>query len=90
MHPIQLEIILQDKKLTGLFDSLSLSVCQVQSVPKMVLALTSKLTDGEIISSDQPSQEALSVAQIFVSQTSKPPKQRANANTPSPDITECN
>ena len=66
------------------------SVCQVQSVPKTVLALTSELTDGEMTSSDQPSQEALSVAQIFVLQTSKPPKQRANANTPSPDITECN
>ena len=88
MHPIRLEITLQDIKLTGF--SLSLSVCQVQSVPKTVLALTSELTDGEMTSSDQPSQEALSVAQIFVSQTSKPPKQRANANTPSPDITECN
>ena len=88
MHPIRLEITLQDIKLTGF--SLSLSVCQVQSVPKTVLALTSELTDGEMTSSDQPCQEALSVAQIFVSQTSKPPKQRANANTPSPDITECN
>ena len=56
VHPIRSEIIQQDNKFTGSFDSLS----QVQSVPKTVLALTSALTDGEMTSSDQPSQEAFS------------------------------
>ena len=54
MHPIRLETIQQDNRFTGSFDSLS----QVQPVPKTVLAL-----DGEMISSDQPNQKALSVAQ---------------------------
>ena len=73
MRPIWLEIIKQDNKFTGSFDSKS----HVQSVPKTVLVLAKALIDGEMISSDQPSQEALSVTQIIVSQTSKPSKQRA-------------
>ena len=68
-----MEIIKQDNKFTGSFDSKS----HVQSVPKTVLVLAKALIDGEMISSDQPSQEALSVTQIIVSQTSKPSKQRA-------------
>ena len=54
MHPIRSEIIQQNNKFTGSFDSLS----QVQSVPKNVLALTSAFIDGEMTSSDQPSEEA--------------------------------
>ena len=65
-HPIRLEIIQQGNKFTGSFDSLS----QVQSVPKTVLALASALIDGEMTSSDHPSQEALS-------QTSRSSKRRA-------------
>ena len=42
MHPIRLEIIKEDNKFTGSFDSLS----QVQFVPKTVLALASALIDG--------------------------------------------
>ena len=68
-----MEIIQQDNKFTGSFDGKS----HVQSVPKTILVLAKALIDGEMISSDQPSQEALSVAQIIVSQTSKPSKQRA-------------
>ena len=41
VHPIQLEIIQQDNKFTGSFDSLS----QVQSFPKTGLALASALID---------------------------------------------
>ena len=78
VHPIRLEIIQQDNKFTGSFDSLS----QVQSVPKTVLALASALIDGEMTSSDQPSQEALSVAQIIVLQTNKPSKRRAKLKKP--------
>ena len=74
MHPIWLEIIQQDNKFTGSFDGKS----HVQSVPKTVLVLAKALIDGEMISSDQPSQEALSVAQIIVSQTSKPSKEGLN------------
>ena len=73
VHPIRLEIIQQHNKFTVSFDTMS----QVQSVPKTVLAVASALIDRELISSDQPSQEVLSVAQIIVSQTSKPSKQRA-------------
>ena len=61
LHPIRLKIIKQDNKFTFSFDSLT----QVQSVPKTVLALASVLIDGDMPSSDQPSQEALSVSQIF-------------------------
>ena len=64
MHPIRSEILQQDNKITDSFNSLS----QVQSVPKTALALASALIDGKIISSDQRSQEALSVVQIIVSQ----------------------
>ena len=78
MHPIRLEIIQQDNKFTGLFDSMS----QVQSIPKTALALASALTDGEMTSSDHPSQEALSVAQIIGSQTSKLSKRRAKLKKP--------
>ena len=78
VHPIRSEIIQQDNKFTGSFDCLS----QVQSVPKTVLALTSALIDGEMTSSDQHSQEALSVAQIIVSQMSMPSKRRAKLKKP--------
>ena len=78
IHPIRTEIIQQDNKFTGSFDITS----QVQSVPKTLLALISGLIDGEMTSSDQPSQEALSVAQIIVSQTSKPSKRKAKLKTP--------
>ena len=73
VHPIRLEIIQQHNKFTVSFNTMS----QVQSVPKTVLAVASALIDRELISSDQPSKEVLSVAQIIVSQTSKPSKQRA-------------
>ena len=78
VHPMRLEIIQQDSKFTGSFHSLN----QVQSVPKTVLALASALIEGEITSSDQPSQEVLSVAQISVSQTSKSSKRRAKLKKP--------
>ena len=78
VHPIRSEIIQQDNKFTSSFDSLS----QVQSVPKTVLALPSALIDGEMTSSDQPSQEALPVVQIIVSQTSMPSKRRAKLKKP--------
>ena len=78
VHPIRLEIIQQDNKFTGLFDSMS----QVQSIPKTALALASALIDGEMTSSDHPSQEALSVAQIIGSQTSKLSKRRAKLKKP--------
>ena len=74
VHPIGWEIIQQDNKFTGSFDRLH----QVQSVPKTVLALKSALIDGEITSSGQPSKEALSLAQIIVSQTIKPSKEGLN------------
>ena len=79
VHPIRLEIIQQDNKFTGSFDSLS----QVQSFPKTGLALASALIDGEILLViNPPSQEALSVVQIIVSQTSKPSKRRAKLKKP--------
>ena len=74
VHPIGWEIIQQDNKFTGSFDSL----CQVQSVLKTVLAVESALIDGGMTSSDQTSKEALSVAQAIVSQTSKPSKEGLN------------
>lgn len=73
VHAIRSDILQQDNKFTGSFDSLS----QVESVPKTVLALKSALIDGEMTSSDQQSQEALSVAQIIASQTRKPSKRKA-------------
>ena len=60
----------QENKFTSCFSNL----CQVQSVLKTVLALTSSLIDSEMASSNQPSQEALSVAQIIVSQMRRPSK----------------
>ena len=78
VHPSRLEIIQEDSKFTGSFDSMS----QVQSVPKTALALASALIDGEMTSSDQTSQEALSVAQIIGSQTSKLSKRRAKLKKP--------
>ena len=60
----------QENKFTSSFSNL----CQVQSVLKTVLALTSSLIDSEMASSNQPSQEALSVAQIIVSQMRRPSK----------------
>ena len=68
----------KENKFTGLFSNSS----QVQSVPKTVLALTSALIDGEIISSNQPSQKALSVAQIIVSQMKRPSKRKARLKKP--------
>ena len=68
----------QENKITGTFNSSS----QVQAVPKTVLALTSALIDDEMTSSNQPSQEALSVAQIIVSQMRRPSKRKAVVKKP--------
>ena len=68
----------QENKFTGSFSN----SCQVQSIPKTVLALTSALIDGEMTSSNQPSQEALSVARIIVSQMRRPSKRKARLKKP--------
>ena len=73
VHPVRSDIMKQEKKVTSSFSN----SCQVQSVPKTVLALTSALIDGEMASSNQPSQEALSVAQIIVSQMRRSSKRKA-------------
>ena len=78
VHPIRSDIMKQENKFTGSFSN----SCQVQSVPKTVLALTSALIDGEMTSSNQPSQDALSVAQIIVSQMRKPSKRKARLKKP--------
>ena len=78
VHPIRSDIIKQENKFTS---SLSNS-CQVQSIPKTVLALTSALIDGEMTSSNQLSQETLSVAQIIVSQMRRPSKRKARLKKP--------
>ena len=78
MQPIRADIIKQENKFTGSFNSLS----QVQAVPKTVLALTSALIDDEMTSCNQPSQEALSVAQIIVSQMRRPSKRKAVVKKP--------
>ena len=74
VHPIRSDIMKQENKFTGSFTN----SCQNQSVPKTLLALTSALIDGEMTSCNQPSQEALSVAQIIVSQTRRPSNERRN------------
>ena len=79
VHPIRSHILKQDNKFTGSFSN----SCQVNSVPKTLLALTSALIDGEMTSSSQPSQEALSVAQIVVSHTRRPVKRKAKVKKPS-------
>ena len=73
VHPILSDIRKQENKFTGSFSN----SCQVQSVPKTLLALTSALIDGEMTSCDQPSQESLSVSQMIVSHTRKPTKRKA-------------
>ena len=55
VHPIWLDIMTQENKFTGSFSN----SCQIQSVLKTVLALASESIDGEMTSSNQPSQEAL-------------------------------
>lgn len=55
VHPIRSDIMKQENKFTGSFST----SCQIDSVPKTVLALTSALIDGEMTSCNQPSQEAL-------------------------------
>ena len=62
MHPTRSDIMKQENNFIGSFSNF----CQVQSILKTVLALTSALTDGEMTYSNQPSQEVLSVAQIIV------------------------
>ena len=79
VHPIRSDILKQDNKFTGSFSN----SCQVNSVPKTLLALTSALIDGEMTSNSQPSQEALSVAQIVVSHTRRPVKRKAKVKKPS-------
>ena len=69
----------QENKFTSSFSN----SCQVQSIPKTVLALTSALIDGEMTSSNQPSQEAVSVAQIISSQMRRPSKRKAQLKKPS-------
>ena len=78
VQPIRADIMKQENKFTGTFNSSS----QVQAVPKTVLALTSALIDDEMTSSNQPSQEALSVAQIIVSQMRRPSKRKAVVKKP--------
>ena len=78
VHPIRSDIMKQENKFTGSFNN----SCQNQSVPKTLLALTSALIDGEMTSCNQPSQEALSVAQIIVSQTRRPSKRKAKLKKP--------
>ena len=78
VHPIRLDIIKQENKFNGSFSN----SCQVQSVTKTILALTSALIDGEMTSSNHPSQEALSVAQIIISQMRRPSKQKARLKKP--------
>ena len=78
VHPIRSDIMKQDNKFTGSFNNSS----QIQSVPKTLLALTSALVDGEMTSCNQPSQEALSVAQIVVSHTRRPAKRKAKLKKP--------
>ena len=78
VHPIRSDIMKQESKFTGSFSN----SCQVQSVPKTVLALTSALTDGEMTSSNQPSQEALSVPQVIISQIRIPSKRKARLKKP--------
>ena len=68
----------QKNKFTGSFSN----SCHVQSVPRTVLALISALIDGEMTSSNQPSQEALSVDQIIVSQMRRPSKRKARLKKP--------
>ena len=55
VHPIWLDIMTQENKFTGSFSN----SYQIQSVLKTVLALASESIDGEMTSSNQPSQEAL-------------------------------
>ena len=78
VHPIRSDIMQQENEFTGSFSN----SCHVQSIPKIVLALTSALIDGEITSSNQASQEALSVAQIIVSQIRRPSKRKARLKKP--------
>ena len=78
VRPIQSDIIKQENNFTSSFSN----SCQVQSILKTVLALTSALIDGEMTSSNQPSQEALLVAQIIVSQTRRPSKRKAPLKKP--------
>ena len=78
VHRIRSDIIKQENKFNSSFSNSS----QVQSVPKTILALTSALIDGEMTSSNHPSQEALSVAQIIVSQMRRPSKQKARLKKP--------
>ena len=78
VHRIRSDIIKQENKFNGSFSNSS----QVQSVPKTILALTSALIDGEMTSSNHPSQEALSVAQIIISQMRRPSKQKARLKKP--------
>ena len=79
MHPIRTDIMQQKNTFTGSYDSSS----QVKSVPKTVVALTCALIDGEMTSSAEPSQEALTVAQLIVSQMRKPSKRKAKLKKPS-------
>ena len=78
MHPIRSDIMQQENEFTGSFSN----SCHVQSIPKIVLALTSALIDGEIRCSNQASQEALSVAQMIVSQIRRPSKRKARLKKP--------
>ena len=79
VHPIRTDIMQQKNSFTGSYDSSS----QVKSVPKTVVALTCALIDGEMTSSAEPSQEALTVAQLIVSQMRRPSKREAKLKKPS-------
>ena len=48
------------------------------------MALTNALIDEEMTSGDQSSEEPLSVAQIIVSQTSKPSRRKAKVKKATP------
>ena len=77
--PVRSDVLKQENEFTGSFSNF----CQAESVPKTLLTLTSALIDGEMSSSDQPSQESLSVAQMIVSHTRRPTKRKAKLKKPS-------
>ena len=78
VHPVRSDIMKQVNRFSVSFDN----SCQIQSVPKTLLALTSALVDGEMTSSNPPSQEALSIVQIIVSHARRPSKRKAKLRKP--------
>ena len=78
VHPVRSDIMKQVNRFSVSFNN----SCQIQSVPKTLQALTIALVDGEMSSSNQPSQGALSLAQIIVSYARQPSKRKAKLRKP--------